>query len=165
MLYVSGVCTAPDVLPVTVSLVLNVPVLLMISRVLVAESQDLTSAVVLDGDGANVRVGTEVYPDPAFVIVTPVTSPLELTTAVPAAPVPPPPLNVTAGGDAERYPSPPSVIVSEAIVSPATGLGQAKRQVKDRVRVSRAEGVHRTQVRGTAGAVRRLGEAETVGRQ
>ena len=42
-------------------------------------------------------VGADVYPVPAFVTINPLTLPSALITAVAAALVPPPPLNVTAG--------------------------------------------------------------------
>jgi len=67
--------------------------------------------------------GTEVYPLPGFVMLTPVTAPPEII-AVPVAPDPPPPLNVTVGG--ELYPDPPletvtlatmPVLASEPMVS------------------------------------------------
>ena len=46
-------------------------------------------------------VGCELYPEPEFVITTCDTLPLASKTAVPAALVPPPPLNETEG--AETY--------------------------------------------------------------
>lgn len=73
-------------------------------RVCTSEA-DVTAPVPV----VKIIAGADVYPVPGVVMVTPVSAPL-VTTAVPVAPVPPPPEKETT--DPLTYPEPPVVTVT-----------------------------------------------------
>ena len=70
-----------------------------LTNVLIASTFPPVTVAVAVAVPAIATVGADVYPVPAFVTINPLTLPSALITAVAAAALPPPPLNVTAGAD------------------------------------------------------------------